>query len=101
MGLERAARTSIALDQLGSDHDLGSLAYYYMGTGNAENEDAINLIVLGRSLLTARGIPVAGKYEVKNVQCRPRREVCERKPCSYPNKCAGDSKYGFKGLVFF
>jgi L-arabinose isomerase len=39
-----------------------------MGTGNAENEDAISSIILGNSLLTARGIPVAGEMEIKNVQ---------------------------------
>ncbi len=66
--LERAARTSVALDRLVAAHDLGSLAYYYMGTGNTENEDAISSIILGTSLLTARGIPVAGEYEVKNAQ---------------------------------
>ncbi len=66
--LERAARTSLALDRLVKEHDLGSMAYYYMGTGNADNEDAISSIILGNSLLTARGIPVAGEYEVKNVQ---------------------------------
>jgi L-arabinose isomerase len=66
--LERAARTSVALDRLVAGHDLGSLAYYYMGTGNPENEDAISSIILGNSLLTARGIPVAGEYEVKNAQ---------------------------------
>ncbi|HVV73778.1 MAG TPA: arabinose isomerase, partial [Verrucomicrobiae bacterium] len=65
---ERAARTSVALDQLVRDHKLGSLAYYYMGTGNAENEDAISSIILGNSLLTARGVPVAGELEIKNVQ---------------------------------
>jgi len=66
--LERAARTSIALDRLVENHQLGSLAYYYQGTGNAENEDAISSIILGTSLLTARGIPVAGEYEIKNAQ---------------------------------
>lgn len=66
--LERAARTSVALDRLAKEHELGSMAYYYMGTGSIENEDAISSIILGNSLLTARGIPVAGEYEVKNVQ---------------------------------
>jgi L-arabinose isomerase len=66
--LERAAKTSVALDRLVLEHGLGSMAYYYMGTGNAENEDAISSIILGNSLLTARGIPVAGEYEVKNAQ---------------------------------
>jgi L-arabinose isomerase len=66
--LERAARTSVALDRLVLEHDLGSMAYYYMGSGNDANEDAISSIILGNSLLTARGIPVAGEYEVKNAQ---------------------------------
>lgn len=66
--LERAARTSVALDRLVKEHDLGSLAYYYLGLGNGENKDAISSIILGNSLLTARGIPVAGEHEIKNVQ---------------------------------
>jgi L-arabinose isomerase len=66
--LERAARTSVALDRLVEIHQLGSLAYYYQGTGNVENEDAISSIILGTSLLNARGIPVAGEYEIKNAQ---------------------------------
>ena len=66
--LERAARTSVALDRLVERHGLGSLAYYYMGTGNPANEDAISSIILGTSLLTARGVPVAGEMEIKNAQ---------------------------------
>lgn len=66
--LNRAARTSVALDRLIERHNLGSLAYYHKGFGNSENGDAISSIILGTSLLTARGIPVAGEYEIKNVQ---------------------------------
>jgi L-arabinose isomerase len=44
------------------NHQLGSLAYYYRGTGNPANEDAISSIILGTSLLSARGVPVAGEY---------------------------------------
>ena len=64
--LTEAARTSLALDRLVSGHRLGSLAYYYKGTGVPENENTLSSIILGTSLLTARGIPVAGEYEVKN-----------------------------------
>ncbi len=66
--LDRAARTSVALDRLVEIHQLGSLAYYYQGTGNLENEDAISSIILGTSLLTGRGVPVAGEFEIKNAQ---------------------------------
>ena len=66
--LDAAARTSVALDRMVERHRLGSLAYYYKGTGIAENEDTVASIILGTSLLTGRGIPVAGEYEVKNVQ---------------------------------
>jgi L-arabinose isomerase len=66
--LQRAARTSVALDRLVQMHRLGSLAYYHKGVGSAENEDAISSIILGTSLLTSRGVPVAGEYEIKNAQ---------------------------------
>jgi L-arabinose isomerase len=66
--LEKAARTSVALDKLAEIYQLGSMAYYYKGTGNVDNEDTISSIILGNSLLTARGIPVAGEYEIKNAQ---------------------------------
>ncbi|RZL08859.1 MAG: arabinose isomerase [Pedobacter sp.] len=66
--LERAAKTAVALDKLVESHKLGSIAYYHKGTGNYQNEDTMSSVILGNSLLTARGIPVAGEYEVKNAQ---------------------------------
>src|SRR5665213_3492034 len=66
MELERAARTAVALDRLVSSRDLDLMAYYTMGSGVAENEDTMSSIILGASMLTGRGIPVAGEYEVKN-----------------------------------
>jgi len=64
--LARAAGTSLALDRLVEEHDLHSLAYYYKGTGIEANEDTMSSVILGMSLLTARHIPAAGEYEVKN-----------------------------------
>lgn len=66
--LLRAALTSVALDRFIERHNLGSLAYYHKGVGSPENEETISSIILGTSLLTGRGIPVAGEYEIKNVQ---------------------------------
>jgi L-arabinose isomerase len=66
--LESAAKTSVALERLVEKYKLGSMAYYYKGTGNPENEEAIASIILGNSLLTASGVPVAGEYEIKNAQ---------------------------------
>jgi L-arabinose isomerase len=66
--LERAAKTSVALDRLVKKYQLGSIAYYYKGYPNSDNYDTISSIILGNSLLTGRGVPVAGEYEIKNAQ---------------------------------
>ncbi len=66
--IRRAATTAVALDQLVEKHRLGSLAYFFNGTGDDAYIDLISSVIVGNSLLTAHGVPVAGEYEVKNVQ---------------------------------
>jgi len=63
----RAARTAVALDSLVSRNNLDMMAYYHKGVGIAENESVMSSIIVGTSMLTASGIPVAGEYEIKNV----------------------------------
>ena len=61
-----AARVACGLDQLVADFGLTGLAYYYRGLdGNAYERLGASLIV-GSSLLTARGMPVAGELDIKN-----------------------------------
>ncbi|OOQ58775.1 arabinose isomerase [Mucilaginibacter pedocola] len=66
--LERAAKTAVALDVMVAKYQLGSLAYYHRGAGNPANANTMSSVILGNSLLTGHNVPVAGEYEIKNVQ---------------------------------
>jgi L-arabinose isomerase len=63
--LNWAARVSAGLDRLVKDFDLDGLTYYYRGLeGNLYERLGAGLI-LGNSLLTARGIPASGEGDLK------------------------------------
>ncbi len=63
--LDLAARCAVGLERLISRHGLSALAYYYKGEhGNRYEQIASNLII-GNSLLTSRGIPLAGEADLK------------------------------------
>ncbi|GLZ05111.1 L-arabinose isomerase [Actinomadura sp. NBRC 104412] len=60
-----AARVSVGLDRLVEDFGLDSLAYYHRGLDGEIHERLGAGMILGASLLTARGIPAAGEYELR------------------------------------
>jgi L-arabinose isomerase len=64
--LEWSARVAVGLDALARDFNLSALAYYYRGLEGNENEQVTAGMIVGNSLLTARGIPCSGEGDLKN-----------------------------------
>ena len=64
--VEWAARVACGLDRLVQRFNLTGLAYYYRGLDGNANERLGASLWVGASLLTARGIPIAGELDIKN-----------------------------------
>lgn len=60
-----AAGVAVGLDRLVDDFALDSLAYYHRGLEGEIHERLGAGMILGSSLLTARGIPACGEYELR------------------------------------
>ncbi|MBA3406948.1 MAG: L-fucose/L-arabinose isomerase family protein [Solirubrobacterales bacterium] len=63
--LDWSARVAVGLDHLVGDFELDALTYYYRGVGGNEAERLGAGVIVGNSLLTARGIPTAGEADLK------------------------------------
>jgi L-arabinose isomerase len=62
---EWSARVAAGLDRLVADFELDGLTYYYRGVGGNRAERVAAGLIVGNSLLTARGIPASGEGDLK------------------------------------
>ncbi|MFQ6096261.1 MAG: arabinose isomerase [Armatimonadota bacterium] len=64
--LDWSARVAVGLDRLVADFGLTGLAYYYRGLNDNEYERLAAGMIVGNSMLTGQGVPVAGEADLKN-----------------------------------
>jgi L-arabinose isomerase len=60
-----SARVAVGLDRLVGDFALDGLTYYYRGAGGNINERVTAGLIVGNSLLTARGVVTSGEGDLK------------------------------------
>ncbi|MBZ0302945.1 MAG: L-fucose/L-arabinose isomerase family protein [Anaerolineae bacterium] len=63
--LRWSAQVACGLDRLVTDFGLNGLTYYYRGWNGNRFEELGAALIVGNSLLTARGIPAAGEGDLK------------------------------------
>lgn len=63
--LRQAAHSAAALDRFVRDYGLTGLAYYYEGRPGSPQRRAVSSLIVGNSMLIARGVPMCGEYDVK------------------------------------
>ncbi|MDB5937372.1 MAG: L-fucose isomerase-like protein [Massilia sp.] len=60
-----SARVAVGLDRLVEDFELDALTYYYRGLDGNEAERLAAGVIVGNSLLTARGVVTSGEADLK------------------------------------
>lgn len=65
--LEFSARQAVALKKIVKKHNLTALAYYYVGEAETLYEKIAANLIIGNTLLTSSGIPLAGEADLKTV----------------------------------
>lgn len=63
--LEFSARQAVALKKLVQSHKLAALAYFYKGENGTDYEQIAANLIIGNTLLTSSGIPLAGEADLK------------------------------------
>lgn len=63
--LAYSARQAVALKRLVSNNRLTALAYYYKGAPQSRYEQLAASLIIGNTLLTSDGIPLAGEADLK------------------------------------
>jgi len=60
-----SAKTAVALDKFIDKYSLTGLAYYYNGLPDSLYQKVISSLIVGSSMLNARGFPMCGEYDIK------------------------------------
>lgn len=63
--LEYSARQAVALDKMVNNNKLTALAYYYKSEHDNPYEQIAANLIIGNTLLTSAGIPLAGEADLK------------------------------------
>jgi len=63
--LEYSARQAVALEKLVKNNKLTALAYFYKSEANNPYEQLAANLIIGNTLLTSSGIPLAGEADLK------------------------------------
>lgn len=61
----QAAKSAAALDKFVEKYHLTGLAYYYEGMEGSLHRKVATTLIVGNSILNARGIPMCGEFDIK------------------------------------